>query len=141
MTAVLEQPASIWDELTRDHLHASVMVAQGLPYPQVVRAFKDDLGVGEDELLRVTGISRRTLERRRSGGRFSEAESERIWRYFHLLSLARDLFDDDLSGAIRWMGLPKPALGGKAPRDLVGSAPAAEAVEELIVALEHGMFS
>lgn len=93
------------------------------------------------ELAPHVGIPLRTLARRKSAGRLSMEESERVVRLAGLYEKAAELFGGDVAGARQWMSQPKKALGGETPLEYAGTEIGAREVENLIGRLEHGVFS
>ncbi|HEY2830136.1 MAG TPA: antitoxin Xre-like helix-turn-helix domain-containing protein, partial [Thermoanaerobaculia bacterium] len=89
-------------------------VEKGLPYRAYER-FADSLGAPADEVLKVIGIPRRTLIRRKSEGRFSSEESDRLLRAARVFASALDLFGGDGAAALEWLSEPQIALGGSIP--------------------------
>jgi putative toxin-antitoxin system antitoxin component (TIGR02293 family) len=93
------------------------------------------------ELASRVGIPPRTLARRKSAGRLSMEESERVVRLANLYEKAGELFNGNVAGARQWMSQPKKALGGESPLDYAETELGAREVENLIGRLEHGVFS
>jgi putative toxin-antitoxin system antitoxin component (TIGR02293 family) len=93
------------------------------------------------ELASRVGIPPRTLARRKSSGKLSMEESERVVRLAGLYEKAAELFNGDVSGARQWMSQPKKALGGESPLEYAATEIGAREVENLIGRLEHGVFS
>lgn len=119
---------------------------------ELIAAIKDGLPVGSLDLVAealdllpstvagAVGIPGRTLTRRRREGRLSAAESERLYRVSRLLEHAETLLGTRVA-ARRWLESPKLALGGRTPLEYADSEPGADEVADLIVRLEHGVFS
>lgn len=115
-------------------------VEKGLPYRAYER-FADALGATTDDLLKLIGIPRRTLVRRKAEGRFSMEESDRLLRAARVFSGAIDLFAGDREAALDWLTEPQMAFGGALPLDLAVTELGAREVEALVIRLEHGVFS
>ena len=115
-------------------------VEKGLPYRAYER-FADALGATSDDLLKLIGIPRRTLVRRKAEGRFSPEESDRLLRAARVFSRAIDLFNGDREAALGWLTQPVLAFGGAVPLDLATTELGAREVEALVLRLEHGVFS
>jgi putative toxin-antitoxin system antitoxin component (TIGR02293 family) len=98
-------------------------------------------GLRPASIASTIGIPRRTLARRKSGGRFAPDESERIVRFARVFGLATELFGGDRDAAVKWLSSPLKALGGRPALAYLGSQAGAHGVEELIGRLEHGVFS
>ncbi|MCV6626590.1 MAG: DUF2384 domain-containing protein, partial [Cellvibrionaceae bacterium] len=103
----------------------------------------DDLaqqaGLEKQQLAEVLSISPATLARRAKAGQFSTAESDRLYRLAEIFKTAIDLFDGDEARARSWFARPNKGLGDKSPLQMMRSATEAEAVDELIGRLEHGV--
>jgi putative toxin-antitoxin system antitoxin component (TIGR02293 family) len=93
------------------------------------------------DLAPRVGIPLRTLARRKSSGRLSMEESERVVRLSGLYEKASELFNGDMAGVRQWMSQPKKALGGESPLDYAATELGAREVENLIGRLEHGVFA
>ncbi len=99
------------------------------------------LGILQAEFARFTGISHRTLMRRRvHGGRLTPAESAPVMRYALLHKRAADLLGGE-EPAAHWLKTPKLALGGETPLAYAGTEFGAQEVEQLLGRLAHGVFS
>jgi putative toxin-antitoxin system antitoxin component (TIGR02293 family) len=115
-------------------------VEKGLPYRAYER-FATVLGATADDLLRLVGIPRRTLVRRKAEGRFSSDESDRLLRAARVFGRALDLFDGDRDAALEWLSEPQIALGGSVPLDVARTEVGAHEVELLALRIEHGVYS
>lgn len=71
----------------------------------------------------------------------SMRESERVIRYANLLALATNLMSGSEQAAREWLSCPAHALGGSVPLETAFTEVGARQVEDLIVSLEHGIFS
>jgi len=88
------------------------------------------------------GMSDSTVRRRFKDHKpLSTDESDRVVRYAHLLSVATNLMNGSEEDAREWLSSPAHALGGSTPLETAVTETGARRVEDLIVALEHGMFS
>lgn len=114
-------------------------VREGLPMAefQVARAM---LGLGEERLAELLGMSRATLHRRKKSGRLDRSESDRLVRYVRLFARACEAFGGE-EGARSWLGAPAVAFHGERPFDYADTEIGAREVEALLVRLEHGVFS
>lgn len=88
------------------------------------------------------GMSDSTVRRRLKDHKpLSTDESDRVVRYAHLLSTVTNLMNGSEEDAREWLSSPAHALGGSTPLETAITEAGARRVEDLIVALEHGMFS
>ena len=92
--------------------------------------------------IAYVGMSDSTLRRRlRDKQPLSVDESDRVVRYAHLLSLATNLLSGCEEDAREWLASPAQALGGATPLETAVTETGARRVEDVILALEYGMFS
>jgi putative toxin-antitoxin system antitoxin component (TIGR02293 family) len=115
-------------------------IEQGLPM-RALESLALGLGMALPELAGHLGIPARTLARRKSAGRLSSDESERVVRVARLLEKAMALFDWDGAEARVWLRQPKTALAGQSPLDYARTEIGAREVENLLGRIEHGVFS
>jgi putative toxin-antitoxin system antitoxin component (TIGR02293 family) len=115
-------------------------IEQGLPM-RAAESLALGLGMALPELAERLGIPARTLARRKTAGRLSPDESERVVRVARLLEKALALFDWDGSEARQWLRQPKQALAGQSPLDYARTEIGAREVENLLGRIEHGVFS
>jgi len=92
-------------------------------------------------LAGLVGIPERTLARRRSKGKFTPEESERLLRLGTVFEQAVELFEGDSAAALRWLTAPRKALEGKTPLAYARTELGAREVEDLIGRLEYGVVS
>ena len=116
------------------------LIARGLPFDSIERMQKN-VGFDIDTLAALVQIPRRTLTRRRSEGRFTPEESDRLVAAARLLSKALDLFEGNAEGARGWLLAPQLGLAGAIPLDIAKTETGAREVEILIDRLEQGIFS
>jgi putative toxin-antitoxin system antitoxin component (TIGR02293 family) len=115
-------------------------IEAGFPYRalQKLGAYAGlDLGV----LTSLIGIPERTLARRKTAGRLSSDESERLLRISILVEKAAALFEGDVEAATTWLLSPAKYLQNQQPLYYARTEIGAREVEDLIGRLEHGVFS
>jgi len=115
-------------------------VGRGLPFRAYERLARN-MALTNDRLLRLVDIARRTLIRRRSEGRFSPDESDRLLRAARIFGAALSLFEGDRDAALAWLEEPQLAFGGAIPLEIARTEVGAREVEDLAYRLEHGVFS
>ncbi len=94
-------------------------------------------GLSLEAVGRLLDVSPRTLQRRRAAGeRLSPAESDRLWRLFHVLALARRAFGNDES-ARTWLSTPKTLLAGETPLDRLDTEPGLREVEDMLTVIDE----
>lgn len=112
-------------------------VAQGVPYARF-RELADRLSVSEERLRGVLGFAAATLHRRKSSGRFTLDESNRLYWLESLLDTAEQVLEDP-DEVREFMTTGNLALGGAVPLDYARTAPGLEAVQRLLLQLDHGV--
>ena len=98
-------------------------------------------GVDALAIASVIGIPERTLARRKTAGRLSPHESERLFRISTVFEKAVELFEGDVPAAVSWLTAPKNALGNHSPLAYSRTDVGAREVENLIGRIEYGVFS
>lgn len=114
-------------------------VRDGLPMAEF-QAACSLLGISEERLAALTGMSRATLHRRKKAGRLDRMESDRLVRYVRLFARACEALGGE-EGARSWLAAPAIAFGGETPLDFADTEVGAREVEALLIRLEHGVFS
>lgn len=114
-------------------------VRDGLPMGEFQSA-RAMLGLTEERLADLLGMSRATLHRRKKSGQLDRAESDRLVRFIRLFSRACEALGGD-AGARSWLGAPALAFQGECPLDYADTEVGAREVEALLTRLEHGVFS
>ena len=104
-----------------------------------VEELKGALGLSNDQLALLTGISLTSMHRRKTSGRLTPDESEKIYRLEKLYRIALDVLEDG-SEVISWFNAPQIVLGGKKPIDYADTAPGCEEIERVLRRMEHGTF-
>lgn len=122
---------------TDDLIHA---VQRGFSFKSL-ETFSAETGFAPGEVASLVGIPERTLARRKSAGRLSPDESERLLRISSIFERAVALFEGSVGETLEWLTQPKKALGDKVPLDYSRSELGAREVENLIGRLEHGVFT
>lgn len=115
-------------------------VKEGFAY-QSLEHFIQRTQLPKEEAIELVRISPRTMHRRRETGRLSPEESDRLVRAARIIDLTRELFDNDVKAANRWLSTPQPALAGSTPLEYARTEVGAREVEALIHRLEYGIFS
>ncbi len=112
---------------------------RGLPFRAFERLSRS-VGLSTEDLRQLVDIPRRTLARRRSEGRFSVDESDRLVRSARLFGKALALFEGDRVAAMSFLRAPQPALAGAIPLEIARTELGGREVEAMIHRLEHGVF-
>lgn len=114
-------------------------VREGLPM-QEFESLCALLGVTEERMARLLGLSRATLHRRKKAGSLDRVESDRLVRFARLFARAADALGGE-DGARSWLSAPARAFGGETPLDFADTEVGAREVEALLGRLHHGVFS
>ncbi len=123
----------------RSGLEMLPLVRKGLPYRSIENVAREmDLSV--DETAQSLGLARRTLARRKTLRVLDPAESERVVRLAGTLAHATEVLGSR-EKARQWLRAPNRALGGESPLSLLDTEIGARAVDDVLVRIEHGVFS
>ena len=115
------------------------LVEEGVPILDVV-GFGRAAGFSADELARLVHIPPRTYARRvKAKARLDIPEGERAVRLMRLYDLAKTLFGTHESTR-KWLNTELPALGWRTPLGMARTEPGAREVENVIGAIEHGVY-
>lgn len=114
-------------------------VRDGLPVAEF-HALQEMLGLTEERLGSLLGMSRATLHRRKKAGALDRTESDRLVRYARLFCQASQTFGGP-AGARSWLTAPAFAFRGESPLDFADTEVGAREVEALIGRIAHGVFS
>ena len=115
-------------------------VGRGFSF-HALRALESRSGIPLPQIASIVGIPPRTLARRKSSGRLTSDESEKLLRLSSVFEQAVDLFEGDEANARQWLTTPKKALEDQTPLAYSRTELGAREVENLIGRLEHGVFS
>lgn len=113
-------------------------IHEGLPI-SILEEIATLVDMGIRVLSMSVGISPSMLARRVKAGRFTKAESDRLYSLTKVLHAANDLFEGDNKAVGRWMTTPIRGLGFKAPISMLGTRVETEALLDLMGRLEHGV--
>ena len=115
-------------------------IRSGLPAASAI-AFKVALGLTNEELASVLGVSPRTVARLDPATSLLDPVSgDRLVRSARLYAIAAEVLEDAPSAA-RWLKSPQRALGGAVPLELAQTDVGSRAVEALLGRMEHGVFT
>jgi putative toxin-antitoxin system antitoxin component (TIGR02293 family) len=98
------------------------------------------LGLSEERLAALLGISRATLHRRKKTGHLDRMESDRLVRYARIFYRANAVFGSP-DKARSWLTAPAIAFNHEIPLDFADTEMGAREVEALLGRIEHGVFS
>jgi putative toxin-antitoxin system antitoxin component (TIGR02293 family) len=115
-------------------------VGRGFSF-HALRALESRSGIPLPQIASIVGIPQRTLARRKSSGRLTSDESEKLLRLASVFEQAVDLFEGDEANARQWLTTPKKALADQTPLAYSRTELGAREVENLIGRMQHGVFS
>lgn len=115
------------------------LLREGLPY-EALEAVTGKLEISIEMASASLQLARRTLARRKERNRLDEQESERIVRLADIAARAVVVLGD-LDKARRWLITENRALGGVAPISLLDTDVGTRAVEDVLLRIEHGVYS
>jgi putative toxin-antitoxin system antitoxin component (TIGR02293 family) len=118
---------------------AFVAIEQGLS-AEVLRKLEACVPGVISVVPELLGISARTLARRRSQGRLTPVESDRLFRLVALYAQAADVLGS-VEAADEWMHSPAIALGDKPPLAYAMNEAGAKRVEQLLIRIDDGVYS
>ena len=115
-------------------------IRSGLPAASAI-AFKAALGLTNEQLASVLGVSPRTVARLDPAkSHLDPVSGDRLVRSARLYSIAMEVLED-AAAAAGWLKAPQRALGGAVPLELAQTDVGARAVEALLGRMEHGVFT
>jgi putative toxin-antitoxin system antitoxin component (TIGR02293 family) len=123
-----------------DRLDLSDKIQAGFPFRSFV-ILTESMEVTNKELAELVQISTRTLNRRQKEGKLKADESDRLLRVARIFTQAVDLFEGEREAAQHWLSRENRALKGDTPLEASKTEEGAREVENLIVRLEHGVFT
>jgi putative toxin-antitoxin system antitoxin component (TIGR02293 family) len=115
-------------------------IRAGLPAASAL-AFKKALGLTNDELAAVLGVSLRTVARLDPAkSRLDAVSGDRLVRAARLYAIAAEVLED-APAAAQWLKSPQRPLGGAVPLELAETDVGSRSVEALLGRMEHGVFT
>jgi putative toxin-antitoxin system antitoxin component (TIGR02293 family) len=112
-------------------------VEQGQTYRRF-QELAERLEISEERLRGVLCFAAATLHRRKASDRFTLDESNRLYWLESLLDTAEQVLEDP-DEVREFMTTGNLALGGAVPLDYARTAPGLEAVQRLLLQLDHGI--
>lgn len=114
-------------------------VRDGLPLAEF-HSLRELLGITEERLAGLLGMSRATLHRRKADGTLDRSASDRLVRFARLFLRATEALGGE-AAARSWLAAPAIAFRGECPLDFADTEIGAREVEALLGRIEHGVFS
>lgn len=140
----INNPESVFVELVgfseeKESQSIGEIIKKGVSSKILVR-MRETLEIGRDDLLSLMDISRATYARRtREHGKLSKVETDRLYRFTRLYTLATNMFEGDREEALKWLKSPAYAFKGETPLEHAKTEFGAHEVETLIGRIEHGI--
>lgn len=115
------------------------LLRKGLPVASL-EAVTRELELSLDAAAESLGLALRTIARRKQENKpLDLAESERVLRMARTLAHAIEVLGS-VEKARRWMRKDNRALGGASPLSLLDTDVGAEAVDDVLTRVEHGVY-
>lgn len=114
-------------------------VRDGLPLAEF-HSLRELLGLTEERLAGLLGMSRATLHRRKVESTLDRSASDRLVRFARLFLRATEALGGE-AAARSWLAAPAIAFRGECPLDFADTEIGAREVEALLGRIEHGVFS
>jgi putative toxin-antitoxin system antitoxin component (TIGR02293 family) len=114
-------------------------IQKGLRFSEL-KTLQDTLDLPFEKLAAKLCMSRSTLQRRKTAGRLSPDESDKVVRFSRLLKHATTVFGD-VERARAWLKHPQVGLGGAIPLDYASTETGAREVENLLGRIDYGVYS
>jgi putative toxin-antitoxin system antitoxin component (TIGR02293 family) len=130
------------EPLVLRELSSAQLIAQveaGLPWEEL-ETLQAQLALPLERVAALLGISRATLQRRKTSGRLGVAESDRLIRFARLRHRAAEVLESE-EGARQWMISPQVGLGGAIPLEYAKTEVGAREVEDLLGRIEYGVYA
>jgi len=115
-------------------------IERGFPY-SALQHLQRNTGIAPEALSRWIRMAPRTLARRRSQGRFTPEESDRLLRAARVFACVLEMFRGDRAEARGWLFDKPRAFGGATPIEISRTELGASEVEHLIGRIRHGVYS
>ena len=126
--------------VTKRRKNPGRQVERGVPF-KTLQKLESHSGMPVSMIASMIGILERTLARRRTAGKLTSDESERLLRISAVFEKAAELFEGDVASAVKWLTTSQKALGHNLPLTYARTELGAREVENFIGRLEHGVFS
>ena len=114
-------------------------IQKGLRFSEL-ETLQNSIDMPFEELAAKLSISRSTLQRRKTAGRLSPDESDKVVRFSRLLEHATNVFGD-IYKARAWLKHPQYGLGGAVPLDYAETEIGAREVDNLLGRIDYGVYS
>lgn len=115
------------------------MPIQSASIGSTIESIRKTLGLSQEALARVIGVSVRTIVRwEKEGDQPPPLEKERIDLLHELIEIAKDIMDE--KAVESWFAKPKEFLSGQRPLDLLSSFRGIQQIREVLEKVRWGIF-
>lgn len=115
------------------------VVKQGLRFNSVL-SLKALYAIPDEFMQQVIAVSGRTWARRMAKNQLSPVESDRLYRLARIIARTEEVFGSQEKASL-WLKEPNRALGLQTPLSLLDTDEGARRVEDVLIRIEHGVFS
>ena len=106
-----------------------------------IDSLRGQLALSQEEMIKFVDIKNSTLARRKESGKLNNQESDRVFRYAHILELAKEMMLGDNREASNWLKQPSPILADQSPLEYASTEAGARDVERYINRIMDGTYS
>jgi putative toxin-antitoxin system antitoxin component (TIGR02293 family) len=117
----------------------SPAIKRGLRFNSVL-SLKALYAIPDQFMQQIIAVSGRTWARRMASNQLSPVESDRLYRLARIIARTEEVFRSR-EKASRWLQEPNRALGLQMPLSLLDTDEGARRVEDVLIRIEHGVFS
>jgi putative toxin-antitoxin system antitoxin component (TIGR02293 family) len=124
----------------KSEVHSTIV--DGVPFGSLIFFVSNVKGLAEEDVVKVLGISTRTLRRQSETPEKSMPAdlASKAWLFAETLAKATEIFGTK-DEAERWMSRPAMGLDGQRPIDLLQTVQGTELVNDFLVRLEYGVYT
>ena len=114
------------------------LVEEGLP-ARSLKTLQAALETPVPRFVQVVGISARSFTNLANKRKLELGVSDRLARIARIAAQAEQVFGERAK-AVRWLQQPLTVFGGKTPFDKIATEAGAARVEDVLTAIEHGVY-
>lgn len=134
----LGRPAAAGSDI-QSVLDVHRLLAEGIE-GAAIRRLASYYELSTDDLTRLLGIKKRTLQRREKVARLPQGETDRLWRAAVILREATEILGSR-GKAASWLHRENRALGGGRPLDMIATEAGYEEVRNVLGRIDWGVWS
>lgn len=125
---------------SKAEVHSTIV--DGVPYGSLIFLMSNVKGLDEEDVVKVLGISTRTLRRQSETPEKSMPAdlASKAWLFAETLAKATEILGTK-EEAERWMSRPAMGLDGQRPIDLLQTVQGTDLVNDFLVRLEYGVYT